>query len=464
MTPSPRRTTFAPPSSQPKAPSGAPIPCVVIVGRPNVGKSSLLNCLARQRIAIVEPTAGVTRDRLSVILEHEGRFFELWDTGGIGTEDDLAAEVEAQIDVVLSRADVALFVVDAREGIAPLDESIARRLRKTGRRVLLVANKVDHRKHEEGLAEFHRLGFGQPLAVSARMGHGRAELLERLAAALPEHHVVPPEPVMKLAFVGRRNVGKSTLINTLAGEDRVIVSELPGTTRDAVDVRFEREGRTFVAVDTAGVKRKSRLKDAVEFFSLARAHRAIRRCNVALFLLDVTAEISQVEKQLAGLIERECKPCVLTVNKWDLAEDRITPEDYVNYLNARLPALRFATVSFISAATGRNVSETLALAESLYEQSRRRVGTAELNRALRTAVEATPPPPRHGKRPKLFYATQVATAPPTILIFASEPRLITEQYTRYLQNHFRSHLPFPDVPVRLLFRERPRRRSRSAHP
>jgi len=454
-----RKTISLPQHAIPRSPAGARIPCAVIVGRPNVGKSSLLNCLARQRIAIVDPTAGVTRDRLSAIVEHEGRFFEIWDTGGIGTPDDLAAEVEAQIEAALARADVVLFVVDAQDGLMPLDESISERLRRISRRVILVANKVDHAKHEAALGEFHRLGFGPPLPISALMGHGRSALLDALAAALPEHGVRPAEPVMKIAIVGRQNVGKSTLINTLAGEERVIVSELPGTTRDAIDVRIERNGRTFLFVDTAGVKRRSRIRDSVEFYSLARAQRAIRRCDVVLFLLDVTAEISQVEKHLAGLIERQCKPCIIVANKWDLAEDRIAPEDYRRYLDAHLPALRFARVSFMSAVTGQNVAETLAFAESLYEQSLREVSTAELNRALRSAVESTPPPTRGGKQPRLFYATQIGTAPPTVLVFVSEPRLITEQYARYLQNRLRSSLPFPDVPIRLLFRQRPRGRS-----
>jgi len=434
------------------------VPCVVIVGRPNVGKSSLLNCLARRRIAIVEPTAGVTRDRISVLIDHEGALFELWDTGGIGTTDDLAEDVEHQIEMVLSRADVVLFVVDAHEGLLPLDEEIARQLRRIGHPVLLVANKADHVRHEQVAAEFHRLGYGPPALVSALNGTGRTDLLDALAHALPERSSVPQDPVMRLAFVGRRNVGKSTLINTLASERRMIVSEIPGTTRDAVDVRFQREGRTFVAVDTAGIRRKSKAKGSIEFYSLTRARHAIRRCDVVLLMIDVTSEISKVDKQLAADIEREAKPCVITVNKWDLVRQRITPQEYADYLTAHLPALHFAPVSFISARDATNVDETVKLAESLFTQARRRATTSQLNQALTAAVQIQAPPMRRNRRPKLFYAAQVAVAPPTFIIFASYPQLLADQYVRYLHNHLREALGFHEVPIRLIFRARKRAR------
>jgi len=448
------------------APVEGAIPSVVIVGRPNVGKSSLLNCLARERIAIVDPTAGVTRDRISVIVEHEGRLFELWDTGGVGTPDDLVAEVQTQIETALNRADLVLFVVDALDGLLPLDRDIALRLRRIGREVLLVANKVDHPKHEEASLEFFSLGFGPPCHVCALQGYGRGDLLAALSARLPESGPAPPREALKLAVVGRRNVGKSTLINTLRGETRVIVSDLPGTTRDAVDVPFERNGRSYVAVDTAGVKRKSRLADSIEFYSLARAYRAIRRCDVALMMLDVAAEIGRVDKQLAAAIERAYKPCVIVANKWDLAEGRMTTDDYVKYLNAHLAGLAFAPVSFISAADGIRVDDALRLAESLAGQSRTQVSTSELNRVLEDAFAARAPRGKKGKRPKLFYATQIGVAPPTFLVFASNASAIDAGYTRYLANQFRQHLPFPEVPLRIVYRERrsegPKRNKNSA--
>lgn len=439
------------------ADAGGQIPCAVIVGRPNVGKSSLLNCLAKQRIAIVEPTAGVTRDRISALLDHEGHIFELWDTGGIGTTDDLAEEIAYQIEVALARADVVLFVVDAQQGIVSLDQTIALQLRRIGRRVILVANKADHVSHEQSAAEFHQLGFGDPALISALNGTGRTDLLDTLADALPQRHPTVVDPVMKLAIVGRQNVGKSTFVNTLAHEERVIVSEIPGTTRDAVDVQFQRDGRTFVAVDTAGLKRKSKSGGAIDFYSLTRAYRAIRRSDVVLLMIDLSANISKVDKQLAAAIDRESKPCIITVNKWDLSGDRVTTEEYVKYLNDALPALRFAPVSFTSASNATNVDETIALAESLFTQARRQVSTSELNQALQAAAELQSPPAKHNKRPKFFYATQIATAPPTFLIFASHPQVVTEQYTRYLQNSLRETLSFPDIPIRLIFRARTRR-------
>lgn len=453
----PRRDITLPTSLAPIARGEGSIPSVVIVGRPNVGKSSLLNCLARQRIAIVDPTAGVTRDRISAVVEHDERLFELWDTGGIGTPDDLAAEVESQIDSALERADVVLFLVDAQQGLMPLDKEIGARLRKLRRPVLLVANKVEHRKHEEASAEFYALGFGAPILVSALNGNGRTALLAELTQRLPETHARPSAPVLKLAVVGRQNVGKSTLVNTLVGEQRVIVSDIPGTTRDAVDVRFEHNGRTFVAVDTAGVKRHSKGGDSIEFYGLVRAYRAIRRCDVALLMIDATWDISRVDKRLASAIEENSKPCVITVNKWDRVAGRFTTEEYVRYLGAHLRGLSFAPVSFISAKEKTNVERTLGLAQALFKQAGCRVSTPELNEVLHRASEAKEPEGARGKRPRLFYGTQIAVAPPTFLIFASHPQLISAQYTRYLANSFRRHLRFPEIPLRIVYRARTRR-------
>ena len=453
----PRRDIALPESLGPIARGAGSIPSVVIVGRPNVGKSSLLNCLARQRIAIVDPTAGVTRDRISAVIEHQERLFELWDTGGIGTPDDLAAEVESQIDSALERADVVLFLVDAQQGLMPLDEEIGARLRRLRRPVLLVANKVEHPKHEAAAAEFYTLGFGAPIFVSALNANGRTDLLTELTSRLPETHERPSEPALRLAVVGRQNVGKSTLVNTLVGEQRVIVSDIPGTTRDAVDVRFEHKGLTFVAVDTAGLKRHSQGGNSIEFYGLVRAYRAIRRCDVALLMIDATWEISRVDKRLASAIEESSKPCVITVNKWDRAAGKFTTEEYVRYLGAHLHGLSFAPISFISAKENTNIERTLDLAQALFKQAGQRVGTPELNEVLHRAAEARAPEGSHGKRPRLFYGTQIAVAPPTFLIFASHPQLISAQYTRYLANDFRRHLPFPEIPLRIVYRARTRR-------
>jgi GTP-binding protein len=322
---------------------------------------------------------------------------------------------------------------------------------------MLVANKVEHPKHEAAAAEFYTLGFGAPFFVSALNGTGRTDLLTELTNRLPETHARPPEPVLKLAVVGRQNVGKSTLVNTLVGEQRVIVSDIPGTTRDAVDVRFEHNGQTFVAVDTAGLKRHSKGGNSIEFYGLVRAYRAIRRCNVALLMIDATWDISRVDKRLATAIEESSKPCVITVNKWDRVGSKFTTEEYVEYLGAHLHGLSFAPVSFISAKENTNIERTLDLAQALFKQAGRQVGTPELNDVLHRAAEAKAPEGSHGKRPRLFYGTQIAVAPPTFLIFASHPQLISAQYTRYLANDFRRHLPFPEVPIRIVYRARTRK-------
>ena len=459
-----RRDIALPESLGPIARGAGSIPSVVIVGRPNVGKSSLLNCLARQRIAIVDPTAGVTRDRISAVIEHNQRLFELWDTGGIGTPDDLAAEVESQIESALVRADVVLFLVDAQQGLIPLDKEIGARLRRLRRPVLLVANKVEHPKHEAAAAEFYTLGFGAPVFVSALNANGRTDLLTALTDLLPETHTKPSAPVLRLAVVGRQNVGKSTLVNTLVGEQRVIVSDIPGTTRDAVDVRFEYKGLTFVAVDTAGLKRSSQGGTSIEFYGLVRAYRAVRRCDVALLMVDASSEISRVDKRLATAIEESSKPCIITVNKWDRVAGKFTTEEYVRYLNAHLRGLSFAPVSFISAKEHTNIERTLDLAQELFKQANRQIGTAEVNDVLHRAAEAKAPEGSHGKHPRLFYGTQIAVAPPTFLIFASHPQLISAQYTRYMANCFRQHLPFPEIPLRIVYRARKRNSADSRLP
>jgi len=431
------------------------IPTVTIVGRPNVGKSSLLNCLARRRIAIVDSTSGVTRDRVSALIQHAGKVFELIDTGGIGipAPEEIAAEVEAQIRVALERADLILFVVDAKEGIMPLDEKIARSLRPQGKAVILVVNKVDSRKEDAAVPAFHELGFGEPSPISALHRTGRTDLLDRIVRMLPERTAHIEEPALKIAIVGKQNVGKSTMINTLAREERVIVSETPGTTRDSVDVEFELEGKRFVAIDTAGIKKKKRLRDSIEFYSLCRSERAIRRCDVALLMLDAATEITNVDKQIARYIEEHVKPCVIVTNKWDLAEERgIEPERYVEYIRAKLPGLDYAPLSFTSAMTGKNVLETVKLAEELHEQAKRRVPTAELNRVIEEVQKARPPERKRNKQPKIFYGTQVGVTPPTIVLFAKHHDLITKNYLRYLANSFRKHLPFPEIPIRIYLR------------
>ncbi len=431
---------------------------VAIIGRPNVGKSSIFNWLAGKRIAIVDPTAGVTRDRLSALVQAGPRYLELIDTGGIGIEDedDLSREVEKQIDAAIEEADLLLFVVDARDGILPLDEEVARRLRYLSKPVLLVANKCDTAALDAEAQEFYRLGRGKLVCVSAQQNRNKGELLQRILERLPPAETAVPGPVeLKLAIVGRRNTGKSTFINSLAQEERVIVSEVPGTTRDSVDVRFERDGKTFIAIDTAGVRKKASIADSVEFYSVARAERSIRRADVVLLFLDPVVRISKADKQLAGYILDHHKPAIFVVNKWDLMQGMPTGK-WANYLRATFPSLDFLPIAFITAKKGKNVQAVLNLAQHLNKQVRARVSTSDLNRVLRDAVARQPPPLRQNRRPRILYATQVAVEPPTIVLFTNGPELFDNTYQRYLLKAFRNRVPFAEVPIKLYFRQRHR--------
>jgi len=439
------------------------MPVIVIVGRPNVGKSSLLNTLARARISIVDARAGITRDRVSTFIEYRDRYFELVDTGGIGIVDvdHLEQHVEDQIQYAIARADAAIFLVDVFDGLTPLDQHVAELLRRLEIPVLLVANKVDADHHEPETAEFNRLGYGEPLCVSALHGRGRGALLSRIDELLGADSGEAPEAaVMKLAIVGKRNAGKSTLVNTLAGEDRVIVSEIPGTTRDAVDVRFEKDGNALIAIDTAGVRKKSRMDD-IDFYSYTRALRSIRRADVVMLLIDATVPISDVDIKLATAIRDEYKPVVLTVNKWDLAKDRAEAEAYDEYLSKVLPIFDYAPVAIMTAKTGKNVDSAVDVARSLHKQARARVTTGRLNAALETILATRGPSPKHGTRAvKIYYATQAASAPPTFVFFCNSPALVSDNYRRFMENRLREILPFHEVPIRLLFRPRHKDRER----
>lgn len=435
------------------------VPQVVIVGRPNVGKSSLFNWLAGRRIAIVDPTPGVTRDRLTAPIELDNRYVELTDTGGMGIEDsqNLTREVEGQIRLALDRADVVLFVVDARAGLVPLDELVAERLRGIGRPTILLANKSDYEGLDVQLGEFHKLGFGEPLPVSAQQNRGRRELFRAVRSLLPPESAEgapETEPALKLAIVGRRNTGKSTFINALAQEERTIVSEIEGTTRDSVDVRFERDGKTLLAIDTAGVRYRGKIKSDIEFYSLARAERSIRRADVVLHFFDSSKKVSLVDKQLAGYVLENYKPAIFVVNKWDLLKEQLATGEFAEYLRRVFPSLDFVPLAFISAKIGKNVQQLVNLAQNLHKQATTRVGTGDLNRVVKMALEAQSPPLRQNRQPKVYYATQVATQPPTIVLFTNGPELIDKTYQRYLVKTFRDAFPFHDVPIKLYLRTR----------
>jgi GTPase len=436
------------------------IPKVAIVGRPNVGKSSVFNWLAGRRIAIVDPTAGVTRDRAAAPVEAGGRWFEVIDTGGMGIEDvqGLTADIEKQIDCALEEAAVIVFLVDARDGSVALDQLVGERLRKINKPVVLAANKCDLPGLDSQVADFCRLGYGNVLVLSAQQNRGKEELLRRVVELLPppDHEMPPRDAALKLAIVGRRNTGKSTFVNALAQSERMIVSEVAGTTRDSVDVRFERDGLTFIAIDTAGVRKKGKIQDDVEFYSLARAERSIRRADVVLMFHDSMSAISHVDKQLAGYVLSYYKPAIFVVNKWDLLSKQLATGDFADYLHKVYPSLDYVPAAFITAKAGRNVHALLNLAQNLQKQALARVSTGELNRVVRQALDDNPPPMRMNRRPKVYFATQVSAQPPTIVIFTNGPELFDNTYQRYLLKCFRDRLPFHDVPIQLYLRAKKR--------
>jgi GTP-binding protein len=441
------------------------VPKVVIVGRPNVGKSSLLNWLARKRISVVEPTAGVTRDRVTYLMHADDRYFELVDTGGIGIvdSDDLSEDIERQIDTAIDEATIILFVVDVSAGLVALDRQVADRLRKIDKPVLLVVNKCDSPKMDHEVAEFHALMHARLVCTSVLGERNRDKLLAEILKALPpaealeqsEGEKIAADPELKLAIVGRRNVGKSTFINALAQSERMIVSEIPGTTRDSVDVRFEFDGKAFVAIDTPGVRKRKSLASDIEFYGLTRALRSIRRADVVLMFFDASQTVSTVDKQLVGEITEQYKPCIFVVNKWDLGQEAgMTTEKWSKYLLDSFGSMRYVPVAFITAKEEVNVKKLVNLAQTIAKQARIRVPTARLNEVLERIIERNHPPMRSNRRAKIFFATQIATAPPTIVIKCNEPRLIDKGWQRYLLGAFHEELPFLEVPIKVYYRSR----------
>jgi GTPase len=442
------------------------VPKVVIVGRPNVGKSSLLNWLAGRLVSVVEPTAGVTRDRVTYLMHEGERYFELVDTGGMGVEDvdNLTADVERQIDIGLTEAALIVFVVDGTEGVSPLDKLVASRLRKHEMPKLLVVNKCDSTRTDAEVHQFIGLAPDAELVqTSVKANRGRSDLVEAIVEHLPvggeaessSGEAQAAEPEMRVAIVGRRNVGKSTFINALAQTERMIVSEIAGTTRDMVDVRFEFDGKSFIAIDTPGVRKRKSLANDIEYYGLVRAQKSIRRADVVLMFFDATETISRVDLQLVDDINEQGRPCIFVVNKWDLAlEKEMTAEKWGKYLANAFSMLKHVPVALVTAKDSRNIKQLINLAQSIFKQSRRRIGTPRLNRVLQRAIEENPPTSKKGKRLKLFYATQIGTQPPTIIVKVNDPTLLEEGWKRYLLSVIREDLPLKEVPIRLYFRGR----------
>jgi GTPase len=441
------------------------VPKVAIVGRPNVGKSSIMNWLAHKRISVVDPMAGVTRDRVTYLMHVADRYFEMIDTGGVGIVDvgELTDEVDTQIRIAMDQADLILFVVEGSAGITALDQEVSRRLRRIDTPKVIVINKCDSPKLDREASVFHTLGDAQMelIPVSVKGNRNQEELLQVILRHLPPPDDLESEqgedleevPELKLAIVGRRNVGKSTFINQLAETDRVIVSEIPGTTRDSIDVRFLMDGKSFVAIDTPGVRKRKSLANDVEWYGLARAKRSIRRANVVLMFFDCMETISRVDKQLVSEIHEECKPCIFVTNKWDLALNK-SPEEWSDYVFKHFSHMRHVPIAIITALTGKNVKKLINLAQAIYKQSRQRVPTGVLNRVVRAAVKNWPPPLRMNRIPRILFAVQVGSEPPTIVLKCNAKELFDEDYKRYLLGVFREQLPFKEVPIKLYFRSK----------
>jgi GTP-binding protein len=437
------------------------LPQVSIVGRPNVGKSSIFNWLAGRRLAIVDDMAGVTRDRMNFLLEENDRYFEIVDTGGIGINDvdDLDEEIEIQIEIGIQGADVLMFVVDAKDGLTSLDRRVSQRLRSLNKPVLLVANKCDGENWEIHANDFFSLGFGEPIRISAKNNRNKSDLIESMVASLPTQTEIDARdtqrPEMKFVIVGRRNVGKSTFINTLVESERMIVSEVAGTTRDSVDVRFELDGKTMVAIDTPGLRKGKSVRTDVEYYGTHRAHRSIRHADVVLMMFDCSKRISKVDRKLCSYIEENYKPCMFVINKWDLMAEHMPTERWADYIRDNFSTMWNAPIGFVTGKTGQNCKRLLNHAQMLYKQSRERISTPKLNRLVKEALVKHPPPMASNKRrPKIYYASQIGIEPPTIMLKCNNPDAFSKTYQRYLLGVLRDSLDFGEVPIRLVLEKR----------
>ena len=432
-------------------------PVVAIVGRPNVGKSALFNRLVGQRKAIVEDIPGTTRDRLYGDVEWKEQHYSLIDTGGLepDSEEGYPALIRVQVQVALAEADAILFIVDATTGVTRTDEEIAEQLRRTDKPVLLIANKGDNPSRQELAVDFYSMGLGEPMPVSAYHGLGVREVQDALIEILPDASVEEETDELRLAVVGRPNVGKSALVNAVLGESRVIESEVAGTTRDAVDTPFEFKGKTLVLVDTAGIRRPGKVEKGIEKYSVMRARDAIERSDVVVLILDATQKLAQQDLHIAGYAIDAHKGLIIAINKWDLLEDEEElREEYARVIMSRTRFAPWAPLAFISAKTGLNVEGLLDLAVEVGEARAVRIPTAEVNAALREAV-ATHPPPSTGRRQlRIFYATQTGIRPPTFIFFCNDASLVHFSYRRFLENHFRRRFGFEGTAIKLEFRSR----------
>ena len=467
------------------------LPVVAVVGRPNVGKSTLFNRIIGRRLSVVEETPGVTRDRVYAEAEWNGKSFMLVDTGGILPQEDMndtiSSKVRKQAEIAIDEADMVIFVVDGKDGLVPLDQEVASILRKSRKPMILIVNKVDDlgeaKQGDRDYLEFYQLGLGEPFPISALHGKGIADVLDKIASAFPTQVAEPDEHVIvresdepaavqrpedleekkeakkidaiRIAVVGRPNVGKSSLVNAILGEERTIVSEIPGTTIDAIDTPFEYRGRPFVIIDTAGIRRKARVDTPLERYSVMRATAAVERADVALLVIDATRGPAEQDAKIGGIIHEAGRGCLIVVNKWDLIESHRKQEQAFELsIRREMAFLDYSPIVFVSAVTKQRIGTMLDMAQKIAEGSMKEIPTSELNSVLEEITERVPPPTRKGRRLKIYYATQVGRRPPTFLLFVNDPEIMHFSYERYLEKEFRRAFGFEGVRIFLKSRRR----------
>lgn len=431
---------------------------VAIVGRPNVGKSTLFNRLIEQKKAIMDNVSGVTRDRHYGYADWTERFFTVIDTGGyvVGSEDVFEGAIREQVEIAIEEASVVLFVVDCITGLTDLDKDFAQVLRRSKKPVILVANKADTTAKSHAAAEFYSLGLGDPFPISAENGSGTGDLLDEVVKHFAEPGLEDPDAgVPKVAILGRPNVGKSSMLNALLGKDRSIVTDIAGTTRDAIDTRYKAFGKEFILTDTAGIRRKSRVTDNIEFYSTLRSIQALEACDVAVIMVDATTGLEAQDMNIIGMADKAKKGIVLMMNKWDLVEkDGKTAQTMDKAIRQRLAPLDYFPIVFTSVTEKQRIFQVVEKILEVYENKFKKIPTSKLNEAILPEIEAYPPPAINGQYVKIKYLTQLPTKSPTFVLFCNYPQYIKESYERYLENKFRQHFGFEGVPIQLFFRKK----------
>ncbi|MBE0415824.1 MAG: ribosome biogenesis GTPase Der [Dehalococcoidia bacterium] len=431
-------------------------PIVAIVGRPNVGKSTLFNRLVGKRVAIIEDEPGTTRDRLYADIAWRESALTIVDTGGLllAPNSDIGQRVKKQVEAAIDEADAIIFLVDVLDGVTIMDKEIAEMLRRSDKPVMLAVNKADNERRSYEASQFYELALGDPLPISAYHDIGIDELLDRVMEGLPYIPHEEEQEMMKVAIVGRPNVGKSMLLNAILGKERAIVADTPGTTRDAIDTIFEYNGERMLLIDTAGIRRRGRIEGGIERYSVERALRAIDRADVALLLTEATEPLTAQDAHIAGYIQQAFRGMVLVVNKWDLVEEMVDRAQYTREIRQRLKFMPYVPILYISAKFGKGIENVLAAAREIFEERKKRVPTALLNSVVRDAVAAHAPPSVGGKKLKVLYATQAESSPPTFIFFVNDATLVHFSYQRYLENRLRQSFGFKGAPLRLIFKRR----------